>query len=182
MKFWNNRNKTSLVMALATLAFLSGGPARAQWGGDSSLPLADELTAWVGYSEMTGDTRDMLVLSVMVFGLFFGVLTRMSLRDMAFGTFLNGVIGAIGVCLALYAFGPRYHLLPHLTAGARFNVTLIACGFSASILLVVAALAKNMLKRHLGQLLDLFGRPDKPKRLHVEEALPPRVATALRKN
>jgi hypothetical protein len=178
-----DRNKISLVLGVASLAFVSCGPARAEgWGGDSSIPLADQLTAWIGYSEMTGDQRDMLAFSVYLFALIFGVLTRMNLGDMAFGRTVNGAIGAAGVCLALYAFGPRYHLFPRLIEGFRFNVTLIACGSSATILLVTAALAKNMLKRNLGQFLDLFGRPDKPKPFHVNDELPPRIATALRKN
>jgi uncharacterized membrane protein YeaQ/YmgE (transglycosylase-associated protein family) len=183
MNLWTNRNRISIVSGLATLAVLACGPAQAEaWGGDSMIPLADQLTDWVGLREMTGDKRDMLVVSVYLFGAVFGILTRMSLRDLAFGMFLNGVVGAVGVCLALYAFGPHYHLFPQLTEGARFNVTLIGCGFSASILLVIVAGAKNLLGRTVGNSLDGLNRPDKPKPVQVEEALPPRVASALRKN
>ncbi len=71
---------------------------------------------------------------------------------------------------------------PDLTGGMRFNVTLIACAPRASIMLMIAAVLKKTLKRNLGQFLDRFGRPEKPKLFEAEEPLPPRVATALRKN
>ncbi len=85
MNFPNFGFNISRSLGLASVALLTCGPAQAEWGGDSSVFLADELTSWVGYSEMTGDSRDMLALSIYIFALIFGVLTRMNLGDMAFG-------------------------------------------------------------------------------------------------
>ncbi len=173
----------SLILLLGPLAVATCEPALAAGQDDgASVAIVDKLVDWIGYYDFTGEKRDLFTFGLCVYAIFFGVLTDMTIGDRAFGRMLNGVVGVIGVCLVLFLCGPRLHLLGDWPETARFNFTLIASGVGSAVFLVLCAIAKGISTRLLAQVLDGIGRPQRPKPIETAAALPPRVASALRKN
>lgn len=173
----------SLFLLLAPLTVASCGPARAAGYDDgASLPIIDKMVNWIGYHDFTGENRDLFTFGLCVYALFFGVLTEMAARERAFGRVLNGVVGVIGVCLVLFLCGPRLNLLDGWPEGARFNFTLIASGVGSAVFLIACAIVMGRFKSLLGRGLDGLGRPRRPEPVATAASLPPRVASALRKN
>lgn len=167
----------------APLALAACRPALAAGYGDSGgFSIVDKLVDWIGWSDFTGDKRDLFAFGLGVYAVCFGLLTDMAVKEKAFGRVMNGVVGVIGVCLVLFLCGPRLHLLNDLPENYRFNFALLASGVGSAVFLLVCAVAMGFFKRRLALALDRITRPERPKPAATAAALSPRVAAALRKN
>jgi hypothetical protein len=183
MKFFR-RNKIVALASFAIVSAASVAPAFAGGFGHSRIPLADNLFDLIGLTDLSGERRDLLAVCLGFYALCFGILTNMAIRERGFGNVGNGIVGVAGICLAIFLCSPRFHLLGDLSEEARFNVVLVAASFGSAFTLVLGAVVKGVALRLLASLLDLFGRPERPKPMAVEEEaqLPPRIAAALRKS
>jgi hypothetical protein len=170
------------ILFAALLAASACEPALARASGDNaSLPLVDRVVDWMGFYDLAGDKRDLLVFCLVVYGAFFGVMTNLALTGRGFGNVLNGVAGVIGICLTLYVCGPKFHFLSAVPDASRFNVVLIACGLGSGLFLVFAAIVKGVIVAFLSRSVDRLGQAPKAQPVKVE-TLPPRIAAAVRKN
>ncbi len=131
----------------APLALAACRPALAAGYGDSGgFSIVDKLVDWIGWSDFTGDKRDLFAFGLGVYAVCFGLLTDMAVKEKAFGRVMNGVVGVIGVCLVLFLCGPRLHLLNDLPENYRFNFALLASGVGSAVFLLVCAVAMGVLQ------------------------------------
>lgn len=170
----------AILLAAASFASLACGPALAVTVGESSLPGAADLVDWVGFRDISYDSRDLFSYALVFYALGFGYLTDLALHDRGFGKIINGVVGAAGICIALH------FALPHLVAFGRgetvlFNLMMIVAFAGSAVTLVAAAAFKGVFMHSLRLNLDRLGRAPPPRRIaDPVEPLNPRIASALR--
>ncbi|MDI9850230.1 hypothetical protein QM467_19520 [Rhodoblastus sp. 17X3] len=169
------------LLAGAALVALSGDPALARgYGEASSLPIVDAAVDWIGFRDLTGDRRDLFAYCLIAYALFFGPLTDLVLQERGFGKALNGVVGIVGICLALHFVGEQLPSFHDTTGPMRFNLMLIIAGAGSALTLVAASVLKNAVMGSLRRNLDRLYRAPPPKPLATEPPLDPRIASALR--
>jgi uncharacterized membrane protein YeaQ/YmgE (transglycosylase-associated protein family) len=137
----------SLRKIVLPLAFLAASclPAVAQaYGSNSSFPGFDTLVRLLGYDALNGDQRDMMASLLVLFGLVFGYFSHLGFRESGFGIVVNGLVGLVGSCLALYLFGPKFNLLANLPGKSQeFVLPVLVAGAAVPTLLLAAKLANH---------------------------------------
>ena len=179
----SRRNGLVALLSFSLIAAASCEPALADGFNQSSIPYVDNVFDWIGLTNLSGQYRDLLTFCLVGYAVCFGIFTDMAFRERGFGYVGNGIVGVAGICFAILLFSPRFHILNDLPENVRFNVILITAAFGSAFALVFGALLKGAVLRFVGAVLDLLGRPERPKPMVIEEEkLPPRVASALRKS
>ncbi len=164
------------ILLLAAVPALAGG-----YGLGSSHSFLDSIIEWVGFIDLDDETLNLFGAALFVFAGFFGYFSKMAIKEHGFGIVLNGLIGVAGICVALHFAVPRLPLLSGVSDEMRFGLGLIVAGAGAALLLVAAALFKNVATRQVNRILIRFGTPPRPLPFQRQPELDPRIAAALRK-
>jgi uncharacterized membrane protein YeaQ/YmgE (transglycosylase-associated protein family) len=158
---------SSLLLLMLTAAncepALAGG-----YGDSSSLPLVDRVVEWIGFRDMTGDRRDLLMFCLAFWGLAFGAFSHMAFKDRGLGGVGNALVGIAGACVGLYLTGPRFGLARHLTEDAHFTASLIVCAACSGLALLILSVVKGLTFQLIGGAVDQFDRPSRPKPKEIE--------------
>jgi hypothetical protein len=169
------------LIGAASIALAACGQAEAMSVGQPGMPGAAGITDWIGFRDISYDSRDLFAWTLFFYALGFGYLTDLALHDRGFGKIINGVVGAAGICIALH------FTVPHLVAFGRgseavlFNLMMIVACAGSAITLVAAAAFKGVFMHALRLNLDKLGRAPPPRPIAAPvEPLNPRIASALR--
>jgi len=180
------RLRTFLPPLLVAPVLIAAGalPALAQaYDGRSAIPGFDHLVNLLGYGGLHGDQRDLLALMLIVFGLVFGYFAHLGFRDAGFGFLLNGLCGLAGSCVALYALGPKFGLLPQMQGRAHDFLVAVLAGGAAVPALILAILLHSLRRR--ATINFVYGRSrrklEAQRAALIEPELPARIANLLKK-
>jgi uncharacterized membrane protein YeaQ/YmgE (transglycosylase-associated protein family) len=164
------------ILLLAAVPALAGG-----YGLGSSHTFPDSIVEWIGFIDLDDETLNLFGAALFVFAGFFGYFSKMAIKEHGFGLVLNGLIGVAGICVALHFAVPRLPLLSGVSDEMRFGLGLIIAFAGAALLLVIAALFKNVATRQVNRVLIRVGTPPRPLPFQREPELDSRVAAAMRK-
>ena len=169
-----------------SLMFVVAGclPALAQgYGKNSSFPGFDRLIGLLGYDGLQADQRDLMALLLIVFALGFGYFSNLSFRNSGFGMILNGLIGASGACLALFALGPKFGLLSQVQGRTHdFLLAILVAGAAVPTLVLAMMLAGLLRSAMINFTYGRLRRDISAKRASMsEKELPPRIAEMMKK-
>ena len=157
-----------LMLTAATCqSALAGG-----YGDSSSLPLVDRVVEWIGFRNMTGDHRDLLMICLAAWGFAFGAFSHIAFKDRGLGVIGNALVGIAGACVGLYLCGPRFGLARHLTEDAHFKANLIVCAACSGLALLILSILKTLTFQLVGNAVDRLDRPAKPKPKEIETPAP----------
>jgi uncharacterized membrane protein YeaQ/YmgE (transglycosylase-associated protein family) len=172
MKYLPRKSQLSSLLLLALTAANCAPALAGGYGDNSSLPLVDRVVEWIGFRDMTGDRRDLLMFCLAAWGFTFGAFSHIAFKDRGLGVIGNALVGIAGACVGLYLSGPRFGLARHLTEDAHFKASLIICAACSGLALLILSIVKGLTFRLIGGAVDRFDRPARPKPMEVETPAP----------
>jgi uncharacterized membrane protein YeaQ/YmgE (transglycosylase-associated protein family) len=129
LKRFPNLSPPRFILAPASLAILLLGAGSAPAGGygeEFSLPVLDPIMNWIGFEKADGDSRDLFVAVLIVFAFLFGYFSKLAVKERGFGAVVNGLLGVVGICLALHFALPALSLLQAASDQMRYDLAIVA--------------------------------------------------------
>lgn len=184
LKSFLDNARPRLAPAPASLAIFLFAAVPALAGGymsGSTHTFLDTIIEWIGLADMDDEAVDVFGAALLAFAVFFGYFSNMAMKEHGFGTVLNGLVGAAGICVVLHFALPRLPLLRDVSEEMRFSLGLIVAAAGAPVFLLVASLFKKVATRRVNRVLIHVGTPTRPQPIRREPEFDPRVAAAVRK-
>jgi hypothetical protein len=172
MKYVPRKSLLSSLFLVVLTAVLCEPALAGGYGDSSSLPLVDRVVEWIGFRNMTGDNRDLLMICLAAWGLAFGAFSHLAFKERGLGVIGNALVGIAGACVGLYLCGPRFGLARHLTEDGYFKASLIICAACSGLALLILSVVKEVTFRLVGGAVDRLDRPTRPKPKEIETPAP----------